>query len=74
MDYKAFYVEIADWINQCNQMAATHGFDSTDFWGWVMKSAVEICKKHNNNDLVTKQMVMLYLWLEDVYVEGLNKK
>lgn len=69
MDYKAFYAEIASWIMQCNHMAASHGFDSNEFWKWVMESAVSICTKYENNDLVTKQMVMLYLWLEDMYAK-----
>lgn len=70
MDYKAFYAEIADWINQVNQQAAQHGIDSNQFWQWVTKSMGEIGNKYGNAKLVVKQMAMLYEWLEEVYAEG----
>lgn len=74
MDYKAFYAEIADWINQCNQMAGTHGFDSDQFWSWSTKSMGELSNKYDNTKLVIKQMVMLYEWLDETYQEWVNKK
>lgn len=74
MDYKAFYVEVADWINYCNQMAATHGFDSDDFWKWVTQSMGEFGNKYGNTKLVVKQMTMLFEWLEETYQEWVNKK
>ncbi|UFT98114.1 hypothetical protein KO561_12970 [Radiobacillus kanasensis] len=67
MDYKVFYSEVADWINQSNQKAIKHGLTSNDFWEWVMTSAGELCDRYGNNELVKKQMVMLIEWLEDVY-------
>lgn len=73
MDYKAFYAEIADWINQCNQTAMQHGMNSKEFWDWVMNSSRAICEKYNNDTLVTKQMVMLYAWLEEVYEKSLGR-
>ncbi|MHA6258339.1 hypothetical protein ACXYMX_00370 [Sporosarcina sp. CAU 1771] len=74
MDYKAFYLEIADWINQVNQNAIQFGMDSDPFWKWVVKSTAEICEKYQNNKLVVKQMTMLYSWLEEVYEEGRSSR
>jgi hypothetical protein len=72
MDYKAFYAEVVDWIMQANQTAVKHGIQSEVFWNWVMDSTAAICEKYQNNKLVKNQMVMLFLWLEDVYAEGLK--
>lgn len=69
MDYEKFFAEIAAWIQSVNQVATAHGMDSDPFWEYVMTSAKDICEKYNNNDLVMKQMVMLYAWLEDVYAQ-----
>ncbi|MBS4198594.1 hypothetical protein KHA93_02890 [Bacillus sp. FJAT-49732] len=70
MDYKAFFAEVVDWINQSNQKAMKHGIDSMEFWRWVTQSTGEICNKYSNNPLVVKQMSMLYQWLEEVYENG----
>lgn len=70
MDYEAFYAEIAEWVNQCNHRAATHGMNSDEFWKWVVKSSGEICVKYGNNKLVVKQMSMLFGWLEEVCGEA----
>lgn len=67
MDYQAFYAEIANWIMQVNQQAATLGMQSDAFWAWVMESAGQIGNKYCNTDLVVKQMLMLIEWLEEVY-------
>lgn len=73
MDYQKFFAEVVDWINQVNQVAMQHGMDSDDFWKWVVKSTGVICDKYQNDKLVIKQMTMLYVWLEEVYAEGLIK-
>lgn len=73
MDYEKFFSEIAAWIQSVNQMATTHGMDSDPFWKYVMQSSREICERYGNNDLVLKQMVMLYAWLEDVYAQMLAR-
>lgn len=70
MDYKTFYAEIAEWINQVNQNALQHGMESKEFWDWVSNSIGEIGNKYPNNKLVINQMAMLFEWLEDVYAEG----
>lgn len=67
MNYRAFYAEVADWINQSNQMAVKYGLDSQEFWKWVTSSTGEICDRYKNNPLVQKQMTMLFQWLEDIY-------
>lgn len=74
MDYKAFFADIAEWINQVNQTAVKHGMESDQFWNWVTQSMGEIGNKYGNTKLVVKQMAMLYQWLEEVYVEGRNSK
>lgn len=67
MDYKAFFADVADWINHCNQMAMRNGLDSDAFWRWVSTSLGEMCNKYDNNPLVNMQMTMLFQWLEGVY-------
>ncbi|MBO0962004.1 hypothetical protein J1P26_20060 [Neobacillus sp. MM2021_6] len=74
MDYKAFYTEVAEWIMQANQMAVKNGLDSDAFWNWVTSSMGEMSKRYNNNQLVIKQMAMLYEWLDEVYAKGRNKQ
>lgn len=74
MDYKAFFTEVAEWIMQANQMAMKHGMHSDIFWKWVMDSSAAICEKYQNNKLVLNQMVMLFLWLDDVYSNGVKTK
>lgn len=70
MDYQKFFSEVADWVNQCNQMAVKYGMESHDFWSWVMRTTGDIGNKYNNNDLVVRQMVLLVHWLEDIYAKG----
>lgn len=74
MDYKVFFAEVADWIMQANTMAVNHGMDSEAFWKWVTDSTAEICERYGNNKLVINQMVMLFCWLDDFYVEGMRGK
>jgi hypothetical protein len=73
MDYQKFFNEVVDWINQCNQMAMKQGMNSDAFWNWVTSSTGEMCTRYKNNQLVIRQMVMLYEWLEDIYAKGLKK-
>jgi len=67
MDYKAFYAEVAEWINHVNQAAVKYGMHDEQFWAWVSHSSGAISKKYQNNRLVINQMVMLIEWLEEVY-------
>lgn len=67
MDYKAFFAEVADWIQEANQMAMKHGIESDSFWYWVTGSTADLCNKYENNPLVIKQMICLADWLEDAY-------
>jgi hypothetical protein len=73
MDYQKFFNEVVEWINQCNQMAMKYGMNSNDFWNWVTSSIGEIGSRYKNNQLVIRQLAMLYEWLEDIYAKGLNK-
>jgi len=72
MDYKAFFDDVLDWINQTNQLAVKYGMESNEFWSWVTRSTGELGNKYNNNPLVIKQMVMLHEWLDEIYFS--NKK
>ncbi|MEK4283235.1 MULTISPECIES: hypothetical protein [unclassified Ureibacillus] len=74
MDYKKFYAEIADWILHVNYMAMQHGMESYLFWNWVSHSIGELANKYQNNQLVIRQLAMLYMWLEDVYLEQQSKE
>jgi hypothetical protein len=69
MDYKAFFADVLDWINESNRMAARHGFENIVFWEWVSHSIGELSNKYDNNKFVINQMVMLFQWLEEVYEE-----
>lgn len=73
MDYKAFFAEVVDWINQANQQAMKHGIESEDFWAWVTASAAALCEKYENKSLTLKQMIMLTEWLEDAYKSKVGK-
>jgi len=74
MDYLKFYMDVVEWINQVNQMAMKHGMDSNEFWNWAAKTTGELSDKYQNSKLVVKQMSMLYIWLEEIYEEGMLKK
>lgn len=67
MDYDAFYKEVTAWINECNQMAVRNGMESNEFWTWVTRSVGELSEKYGNNELVKRQMIMLFDWLKDIY-------
>lgn len=69
MDYRIFFNEIATWIEHCNQMAMRYSMESYDFWKWVSESIGQLSQKYSNNSLVNHQLVMLFLWLEDVYAQ-----
>lgn len=74
MDYRAFFNEIATWIEQCNQMAMRHSMEGDEFWQWVSMSIGELSKKYGGkNKLVNKQLEMLFLWLEEVYADTKKK-
>ncbi|WP_150284147.1 hypothetical protein [Rummeliibacillus sp. TYF-LIM-RU47] len=74
MNYKAFYAEVADWILQVNQLAVSHGMESHEFWSWVSRSIGEMANKYENNQLVTRQLTMLFIWLDDIYADMQTKK
>lgn len=67
MDYKMFFADVAEWIQQCNNMAIQYGMGSNEFWTWVMRSTGELSNKYGNNELVQMQMFMLIDWLKDMY-------
>lgn len=72
MNYIHFFsVEIPEWMAQSNQVAQTVGFNTDRYWLWVTGSIAEICKKHNDNELVVKQFGLLFEWLE-AQAEGIN--
>lgn len=66
MDYKAFFADMEQWIQQVNQAAMKHGMDHPDFWAWVAESAGAMCRKYGDHRLAIKQMMMLVEWLEEV--------
>lgn len=72
MNYETFYKEIVNWINSCNTKAAELGFHSEAYWNWIGLSIADISERYNNNDLVKKQMVMLYEWLYEMYERSLS--
>jgi ABC-type transporter Mla subunit MlaD len=74
MDYKAFYNDIVEWIQQVNQAASKYGMASEQFWQWVADSCGVIERKYHRNRLVIKQLVMLVEWLEEVYENQKDNK
>ena len=68
MDYEAFYEEMPKWIGQVNQMALQYTMENIEFWNWVSRSLGEMANRYGNNPLVLRQLTMMFLWLEDVYV------
>lgn len=73
MDYNAFFSEIAQWVNDCNQMAVKHGMQGEEFWNWVTSSMAELSNKYNNAPLVKMQMAMMFDWLHEIYQNGTQK-
>lgn len=72
MDYQKFFSEVVAWINEANNKAVQLGLDSHEFWTWVTRSEGEMCERYDNNPLVTKQMVMLHEWLDEIYHANKN--
>ncbi|AAU85072.1 hypothetical protein BCBBV1cgp25 [Bacillus phage BCASJ1c] len=73
MDYNVFFAEVAQWVNDCNQMAVKYGMQGEEFWTWVTSSMAELSNKYNNAPLVKKQMSMMFDWLHEIYQNG-NRK
>lgn len=67
MDYDAFFKDVATWIKQSNYNQQRFGFDSDEFWEWVMFSSGEICNQYGNKPIVLRQFNMLLSWLEEAY-------
>lgn len=72
MDYDVFFDEVKAWIKQCNVNAVEKGMHSVEFWEWVSMSIADICDRYQNDELVKRQMLMLYQWLNDLY-SNMNK-
>lgn len=70
MDYDMFFKDISDWIKQCNNVATSNGMQSNVFWDWVAESLGKLSDKYGNNDLVKRQMTMLWNWLEEIYTNS----
>lgn len=69
MNYEVFFKEIVAWINAVNEKAKQYGMDSHVFWKWVVDSITDICERYENNSLVTRQMSMMFEWLNDIHIE-----
>ena len=69
MDYRAFYADVALWIEQNQQQSLQLGFGSQAYFDWVFLSAGELGNKYQNTKLVVKQMCMLLDWIEESYKE-----
>ena len=67
MDYETFFKDVVHWIGQANEAAICHGMDKEEFWDWVVGSCSSMCKKHQDNRLAVKQMVMMFDWLDEVH-------
>ena len=73
MNYHNFYQDIADWINNVNQLATTHEFGSSEFWEHVMRSAGEVSDKYDNQEIVHRQFEMLIDWLQGIYNKQIER-
>ena len=65
MDYEKFYAEVAEWIHEVNSLIRKHGIENEKVWTWITNSMNDLYKKYNKNELVRRQMTMLYDWIND---------
>ena len=65
MNYIEFFEkEVPDWMRASNQKMQEVGFNTQEYWNWVVQSMAEITKKYNNDQLVMDQMGLILTWLE----------
>lgn len=67
MDFKSFYNDVINWMEQSNQKVRELSFDSSEYWNWVSWSAGELCNKYGNHELVMRQMMMLVDYQMELY-------
>ena len=65
IDYIDFFSrQITEWMARSNQKSQEVGFASDAYWLWAVSSISEICKRYNDDELVTEQFGLLLNWLE----------
>ena len=65
MNYIEFFEkEVPNWMRASNQKMQEVGFNTQEYWNWVVWSMAEISKKYNNDQLVMDQMELILAWLE----------
>lgn len=66
MNYIEFFeVEVPNWMRQSNQVMASVGFATDDYWRWVVQSMGALCKKYGDDELVRSQCSLIFEWLEE---------
>ena len=61
MDWKAFFTELTDWLNQANQK-----FNEPDFWDWAVNSLGELGNRYDH-PLATRFLSETMAYLEGIY-------
>lgn len=69
MNYEQMFADINHWIQQNNEVAKRYGFDTDEYWHWVVKSSGELCDYYQNTPLVINLMLGLWNYLQDIIVE-----
>lgn len=69
MDYKAFFEDVALWMDESNEQLKHHSLFAREYWDWVMRSTRQLCDKYDNHPLVMRQVKMLYEYQEALYLK-----
>lgn len=71
MDFKQFYSDLYEWVQQINQKSQQLNQD--EYWNFILLSAGELSKKYKENDFV-KLVINAHIdFLEEAWKES-NKK
>lgn len=66
MNYIEFFqVTVPDWMRASNQKMQEVGFATNAYWNWASTSIAEVCKQHNDDQLVVAQFGIIWEWLEE---------
>lgn len=66
MNYDELFSDIKEWLKQNNLTAQKYGFNTNDYWRWVVKTSGELCNYYENKPVVINLMIGLWNYLIEV--------